>query len=189
MQSDTCPTEWYIANGHSANLRMRLTSSDWLKVVLWIHSPVTTDTSYSERLLFVGLSLCDVSDATGPCIQKSTINQSEFVWRMRKFVEWPLGMYPSARHSIALHSVLSFIIWSTSWQNLPPRLGVQVSLKRTCSSIEANWKSWNLEYSMYVLRNEWWRRWSDSGCPDWSETSLGAHSLRGCCHPPAQKLH
>ena len=32
MQGDTFLTEWYISNGHSVNLRLRLTSSDWLKV-------------------------------------------------------------------------------------------------------------------------------------------------------------
>ena len=36
MQSDTCPMEWYMSNGHSANLRVRQTSSDWLKVEFWI---------------------------------------------------------------------------------------------------------------------------------------------------------
>ena len=60
MQGDTCPTEWYMSNGHSANWRVRLTSADWLKVDFWIHGPVAADTSYSERLLFVGLPLCDV---------------------------------------------------------------------------------------------------------------------------------
>ena len=105
MQGDTCPTEWYISIGHSVNLRMRLTSSDWLKVDFWILGPVAADTSYSEKLLFVGLRLCDVSAATGPCIQKLTFNQSEFLYRKRKFAEWPLDMYPSAGHSIALHNV------------------------------------------------------------------------------------
>ena len=71
--------EWYISNGHSANLHVRLTSSDGLKVDFWIHGPVAADTSYSETLLFIGPPLCDVSAATGPCIQKSTFNQSEFV--------------------------------------------------------------------------------------------------------------
>ena len=66
MQGGTCPTERYISNGHSANLCVRLTSSDWLKVDFWIHGPVAAVTSYSERLLFVGISLCDVSAATGP---------------------------------------------------------------------------------------------------------------------------
>ena len=47
-----------------------------LKVDFWIHGPVAADTSDSERLLFVGLPLYDVSAATGPCIQKSTFNQS-----------------------------------------------------------------------------------------------------------------
>ena len=68
-----------MSNGHSANWRVRLTSFDWLKVDFWIHGPVAVDTSYSERLLFVGLPLCDVSAATGPCIQKPTFNQSEYV--------------------------------------------------------------------------------------------------------------
>ena len=57
-----------MSNGHSANWRVRLTNSDWLKVDFWIHGPVTADTSYSERLLFVCLPLCDVSAAAGPCI-------------------------------------------------------------------------------------------------------------------------
>ena len=83
-----------MSNSHSANWRERLTSSEWLKVNFWIHGP-----SSSERLLFVG-PLCDVSAATWPCIQKSTLNQSEFVERTRKFAEWPLDMYPSAGHSI-----------------------------------------------------------------------------------------
>ena len=74
----------YMSNGmihiqrSSANLRVCSTSSDWLKVDLWIHGPVAAGTSHSERLLFVGLPLCDVSAATGSCIQKSTFNQSEF---------------------------------------------------------------------------------------------------------------
>ena len=68
-----------ISNGHATNLRIHLTSSDWLKVDFLIHSPRAADTWYSERLLFVGLLLCDVSAATGLCIQKSTFNQSEFV--------------------------------------------------------------------------------------------------------------
>ena len=83
MQSDTYPTERYISNGHSANLRVRLTSSDWLKVDFRIYSPVAADTSYSKRMLFVGLPLCDVSDTTGLCIQKTTFNQSECVYRTR----------------------------------------------------------------------------------------------------------
>ena len=41
---------------------------------------------------------CDVSAATGPCIQKSTFNQSELVKRTRKFAEWPLDMYHSLGH-------------------------------------------------------------------------------------------
>ena len=107
MQGDTCPTERCISKGRSANLRLRLTSSDWLKVDFWIHSPVTADISYSERLLFVGLPLCDVSAATGPCIKKSTFNQNQNVITARdKFAEWPLVMYPSAGHNIALHSVI-----------------------------------------------------------------------------------
>ena len=76
-----------MSNGHSANWRVRLTSSDWLKVDFWTHGPVKADTSYSERLLFVGFPLRDLSAATGPCIQKSTFNQSEFVKRTRKFAE------------------------------------------------------------------------------------------------------
>ena len=32
------------------------------------------------------------------CIQKSTFNQSELVYRMRKFAEWPLDMYHSVGH-------------------------------------------------------------------------------------------
>ena len=56
-----------------------LTSSDWLKVDFWIHGLVTADTSHSERMLFVGLSLCDVATVTGICIRKSTFNPSAFV--------------------------------------------------------------------------------------------------------------
>ena len=41
----------YISNGHSANLRVHLTSSDWLKVDFLIHGPVAADTSCSEKLL------------------------------------------------------------------------------------------------------------------------------------------
>ena len=33
MQGNTCPTEWYMSNGHSAKLRVCETSSDWLKIV------------------------------------------------------------------------------------------------------------------------------------------------------------
>ena len=80
-----------ISNGHSANLRIRLTCSDWLKVNFWIHGPVAADTSYSERLLFIGLLLCNVSAATGPYIQKSTFKQSEFVYCTRKFHGMTVG--------------------------------------------------------------------------------------------------
>ena len=59
---------------------------------IWIDGPVAADTSYGERLLFVGLPLCDVSAATGPCIQKTTFNRSEFVYRTRKNAEWPLDI-------------------------------------------------------------------------------------------------
>ena len=52
--STTHYTKRYMSSGHSANLRVRLTSSDWLKVDFWIHGPV----------LFVGLLLYDVSAAT-----------------------------------------------------------------------------------------------------------------------------
>ena len=77
---------WYISNGHSANLRVRTVGrtcahyarryygqrkdtcptlipricayvSHLLKVDFWIHGPVVTDTSYSDRLLFVGLPI------------------------------------------------------------------------------------------------------------------------------------
>ena len=47
-----------------------------VKTEFQIQSPVAAATSYSERLLFAGLLLCDVSAATGPCIKKSTFNQS-----------------------------------------------------------------------------------------------------------------
>ena len=58
-------------------------------VEFWIDGPVAADTSYGERLLFVGLPLCDVSAVTGPCIKKNkkTFNRSEFVYRTRKFAE------------------------------------------------------------------------------------------------------
>ena len=76
-----------MSNGHSANWRVRLASSGWLNVDFWMHGPVAADTSYSERLLFVGLPLCDVSAAAGPCIQKSTFDQSERVKRTCQFAE------------------------------------------------------------------------------------------------------
>ena len=76
-----------MSKGHSANLCVRLTNSDWFKVDFWIHGPVAANTLYSERLLFVGLPLCDVSAATGTCIQKSTFNKLECVYRTRKFTE------------------------------------------------------------------------------------------------------
>ena len=41
--------------------------------------------------------------------KKSAFNQSERVYRTRKFAEWPLDMYPSVGHSMALHSVLKVI--------------------------------------------------------------------------------
>ena len=53
-----------------------LLASDWLKIV----------------------PLCDVSAAAGPCIQKSTFNQSELFKRTRIFAEWPLDMYHSVGH-------------------------------------------------------------------------------------------
>ena len=119
MQGDTCPTEWYISNSHSAISRVCLTSSDWLTVDFWIHGSVAADTSYSERLLFLGLPLCNVSAATGQCIQKSTFNQAEFVYHTRKFAEWPLDMYPSAGHSIAFYSVviktMIIAVWLAYW--------------------------------------------------------------------------
>ena len=59
-KADTCPTEWYMSNGNAANLRVRLISSDWLKVEFWVDGPMAADTFHGERLLFVGLPLCDV---------------------------------------------------------------------------------------------------------------------------------
>ena len=38
-----------MSNGHSANSRVRLTSSDWLKVV-FIQDPVAADTSHSGTI-------------------------------------------------------------------------------------------------------------------------------------------
>ena len=52
MQGDTCPTEWYMSNGHSANSLVRLTSSDWLKVGFWIQGPVAADTSHSGTIFY-----------------------------------------------------------------------------------------------------------------------------------------
>ena len=49
----------------------RICAFDWLKLDFWINDPVAADTSYSDRLLVVDLPLCDVSAATGPCVQKS----------------------------------------------------------------------------------------------------------------------
>ena len=40
----------YISNGHYANLRSRLTSSDWLKVDFWKHGPVAADTLYRKAV-------------------------------------------------------------------------------------------------------------------------------------------
>ena len=39
-----------MSNGHSAKLRMHLTSSDWLKVSFWIQGPVAADTSHSRTI-------------------------------------------------------------------------------------------------------------------------------------------
>ena len=93
MQCDTCPTECYLSNGHSANLRVRLTSSDWLKIGYMVQSQTIHRTvkGYS----FVGLPLCEVSAATASCTQKSTFNQPHAQIR---------GM--TAGHSMALHSVV-----------------------------------------------------------------------------------
>ena len=52
-----------------------LTSSDWLKADFWIPGPVAADILYNERLLFVGLPLCDVhiSAANEPCKSQNQI--------------------------------------------------------------------------------------------------------------------
>ena len=54
-------------------------SSDWLKVDFWIHGPVAADTSYSERLLFIGLPLCNVFAATGPCIKNQLLTNQNLL--------------------------------------------------------------------------------------------------------------
>ena len=102
---NTCDGKFY--NGRSANLLVRLTSSDWLKVDFWIHGPVAAGTSYSESLLFIGLPLCDVSAATGPMYPKTSFQSVRIYLPYAQIhaQEWLLDMYPSAGHSIAWHSV------------------------------------------------------------------------------------
>ena len=39
-----------MSNGHSANLRVRSTSSDWLKVDFWIKGPVAADSLHSGTI-------------------------------------------------------------------------------------------------------------------------------------------
>ena len=39
-----------MSNGHSANSRVRITISDWLKVDIWIQGPVAADTSNSGTI-------------------------------------------------------------------------------------------------------------------------------------------
>ena len=81
-----------MCNGRSAKLHVHYTSSDWLKTdfgykVQWqqIHRTVeqfTTSQTLGDILdsdWSKIVPLCDVSAATGPCIQKSTFNQSELV--------------------------------------------------------------------------------------------------------------
>ena len=46
-QDKTCPMEWYMSNGQSLNLRVYLTSSDWLKVYFCIQGPAAADTSHT----------------------------------------------------------------------------------------------------------------------------------------------
>ena len=77
---------------------MRLISSDWLKVEVLVDDPVTADTSYGERLLFVGLPLCDVSAATGPCIQENNYQSIRICLPHAQIRGMTVG------HSIALHN-------------------------------------------------------------------------------------
>ena len=49
-----------MSGGRPVGLRVRLTGSDGLVVGSGVHSPVAADASYSGRMLFVGLPLCDV---------------------------------------------------------------------------------------------------------------------------------
>ena len=39
-----------MSNGHSTNLRVGHTSSDWLKVDFWIQDPAVADTSHSGTI-------------------------------------------------------------------------------------------------------------------------------------------
>ena len=52
-------------------------------VEFWIDGPVAADTSYGERLLFVGLPLCDVSAVTGPCIKKKKLSTDQNLFTAR----------------------------------------------------------------------------------------------------------
>ena len=94
-----------MSGGRPVGLRVRLTGSDGLVVGSGVHGPVAADASYSGRLLFVGLPLCDVSAAAGPCVWGSAFGRSGFVRRACGFGEWPLGVYPSDGHSVSVDSV------------------------------------------------------------------------------------
>ena len=104
MSSGRRHVQW--SNGHSANLHVRYPNSDWLKVDFWIHGPVAADTSHSGRPMNNSLSLYDVSDATEPCIQKSTFNQSELITHAQ-FHRMAVGYISFRWTCIALHSMLS----------------------------------------------------------------------------------
>ena len=76
----TCPTEWYMSNGHSGNLRMRYSSSDWVKVDFLIQDPAAADTSR------IGM-IFDQWDARRYPVSLILIGR-----------KWPLDMYHTVGH-------------------------------------------------------------------------------------------
>ena len=98
------PMIWCQSNIMSANQHilyqwccLRITS--FRQLASWvILGPVKADTLHSGRPMNNDLPQCDVSDFTGPSIQKATFNQSELVQRSHQFAEWPLDMYLSVGH-------------------------------------------------------------------------------------------
>ena len=66
-----------MSNDHSANWRVLLTSSDWLKVDFFIVGPVAADTSHSGRPTNNSLSLLN---ARAAAVRGMTVGHVSFRW-------------------------------------------------------------------------------------------------------------
>ena len=111
MQKDTCPAEWYMSNCHSANLRVRSTSYDWLIIdfgymvqLQQIHRSMKGCCSLAFRCAMYLLPLDHVSQ-----IQLST-NQNLFIARAKSQDDrWTCTCI------LPLDIVSPCIVWSLGW--------------------------------------------------------------------------